>query len=89
MHIYQLALLAQGQAFEWDRVMHPMWWWGGMMLMMIIFLGLIIGGIVFAIRWLIIERTHRPDGALAILRERYSKGEINKEEFEAKKRDLS
>lgn len=29
------------------------------------------------------------DAALGILRQRYARGEINREEFEAKKRDLS
>lgn len=93
MLIYQLALLAQGRAFEWQREMHPMWWWGwgtGMMLMMVIFWGLIIIGLVVAIRWLQGQGRHGlSDSALEILRQRYAKGEINKEEFDARKRDLS
>ena len=31
---------------------------------------------------------HRHDPAVAVLRERYARGEISKEEFEAKLRDL-
>ena len=74
--------------------MHPMWgmWgaWGfGMMLMMLVFWGLLIVGLVFGIRWLVSQgREPRPDTALDILRQRYARGEIDKEEFEAKKRDL-
>jgi len=34
-------------------------------------------------------RGARPDSALEILRERYVRGESGKEEFEAKKRDLT
>lgn len=72
--------------------MHPMWWgaWGfGMMFMMILFWGLIIVGVVLAIRWLAGQgKETRTDSALEILRQRYARGEINKEEFEARKKDL-
>jgi putative membrane protein len=75
--------------------MHPMWgiWsaWGiGMMLFVLVFWGLIIVGLVLGIRWLASQgREPRSDAALDILRQRYARGEIDKEEFEAKKRDLS
>ncbi len=64
--------------------------WGiGMMLMMFAFWGVVIAGIVLAIRWLVSQgRESRTDTALDILRQRYARGEINKDEFEAKKRDL-
>jgi putative membrane protein len=86
---------AQERGRDWNWGMHPMtWMWGawglGMMLMMLVFWGLVIAGIVFAIRWL--ANTSRAaataDRALDILRERYARGEIDKDEFEAKKRDL-
>lgn len=84
--------LVQGPAYEWGWEMHPMWWWGwglGMMLMMLLFWGLVIVGLVLGIRWLIGQgRETRSDSALEILRQRYARGEINKDEFEAKKRDL-
>ena len=86
---------AQERPYYWGWGMHPMWWiggaWGiGMMLMMLVFWGLVIAGIVLAIRWLATQgRESRPDSALEILRQRYARGEINREEFEAKKRDLS
>ena len=83
---------AQERPYGWD--MHPMWWmggaWGiGMMFMMLLFWGLIIAGLVLGIRWLVTQgKEPRSDSALEILRQRYARGEINKEEFEAKKRDL-
>jgi len=82
---------AQGRVYEWSWEMHPMWWgWGlGMMFMMLLFWGLIIVGLVLGIRWLIGQaKETRSDSALEILRQRYARGEINKEEFEAKKKDL-
>jgi putative membrane protein len=82
---------AQGRVYEWSWEMHPMWWgWGlGMMLMMLLFWALIIVGLVLGIRWLIAQaKETRSDSALEILRQRYARGEINKEEFEAKKKDL-
>jgi putative membrane protein len=80
---------------DWGWGMHPMWWmggaWGiGMMFMMFLFWILVIVGLVFAVRWLVSEgKERRSDSALEILRQRYARGEINKEEFEAKKKDLS
>jgi Short C-terminal domain len=42
------------------------------------------------IRWLIRQsQAGRVDPALDILRQRYARGEINREEFETKKRDLA
>ncbi len=86
-----MAAWAQQRPYEYWG-MHYMWgpWGIGMMLMMLVFWGLIIVALVFGIRWLVAEgRESRSDTALDILRQRYARGEINKEEFEAKKRDLS
>jgi putative membrane protein len=50
----------------------------------------VVVGIVLGIRWLVSQgKESRSDGALEILRQRYARGEVNKDEFEAKKRDLS
>ncbi len=78
--------------------MHPMWgFWGlwgvGMMLVMLVFWGLVIAVLVVGLRRLLgfgraLETGTRHDAALDILRQRYARGEISKEEFEAKKRDL-
>jgi putative membrane protein len=88
------AVFAQRPHYEWGWE-HPMrWMWGSwgiaMGLLMLLFWGAVIVGIVVGIRWLINRGKASPtDTALDILRQRYARGEINKEEFEAKKRDLS
>jgi len=68
-----------------------MWGAGGlvMMLMMLVFWGLVIAGLIVGLRWLIGQgRSGGRDEALEILRQRYARGEIDKQEFEARKRDL-
>ena len=87
----QAAAQAQERAYEWGWGMHPMWgvWGIAMMVMMLLFWGVVIVGIVLGIRWLMGQgRQSQQDGAMDILRQRYARGEINKEEFESKKRDL-
>jgi putative membrane protein len=85
------AVLAQERFYEWHWKMHPMWWGWGLAMMAIVFLfwALVIVGLIVGIRWLVGQgRVSRSDSALEILRQRYARGEINKEEFEGKKKDL-
>lgn len=65
------------------------WGMGLGWLFMLLFWALVILGIVGLIKWL-----RSPDGAgsrpspLDILKERYARGEIDRDEYERKKRDL-
>jgi putative membrane protein len=80
-------MMMPGDMFGWGFGMFGMFF-------MLVFWGLIIAGVVLVVRWLI-EQGRRGGGAapeaesaLDILKKRYARGEIGKEEFEAKKRDL-
>lgn len=74
--------------------------WGGGgfgvfgMVLMLLFWALIVAGLVLLVKWLV-EQGRSGTGpapgsesALDILKKRYARGEIGKEEFEAKRRDL-
>jgi putative membrane protein len=82
----------QGQSYDWGWGGHPMMWgaWGfGMMIMMLLFWVLIIVAVVLGIRWLLGQgKESGSDSAVEILRQRYARGEINKEEFDSKKKEL-
>jgi len=71
------------------------WWWGLGALHMLLFWGLLLLVIALLVKWLF-GRTgggepharQHDKSALDILKERYARGEIGKEEFDQKKRDL-
>ena len=91
-------IVSQWRGYEWGHgpgMMsggYGMGWFGP--IIMIAFWIAVIVGIVLLIRWLIISTrtanhgTGSGDSALEILKKRYARGDINKEEFEEKKRDL-
>ena len=92
-------LTIQWRGYEWGHgpgMMghgYGMGWFGP--ILMIAFWIAVIVGIVFLIRWLVLavrpgsHGTAAGESALEILKKRYARGEINKEEFEQKKRDLT
>lgn len=65
------------------------------MIFMFIFWALLITGIILLVVWLVRRGSYtdrdlsRKNNAIDILKERYARGEINKEDFERMKRDIS
>jgi len=70
-----------------------MGWFGG--IFMVVFWITILVGLVFVIKWLAQATSKKGDAgqrgsrAIDILKERYARGEIDKAQFEAMKRDLA
>ncbi len=50
---------------------------------------LVITGGVFLVRYLVRQGRGREDSALEVLKRRYAQGEISKEEYQEKRRDLT
>ncbi len=71
------------------------WGWGGMIfgpIMMIVFIALIVGAVVLVIRWTGLGGSAVAGGANKarhILDERFARGEIDKDDYEERKRVLS
>jgi|SRR3990167_539469 len=85
---------ANMMGWEYNGGMMPWGFGGGLFggLFMLIWWAIIIVVIVALVKWVAgqTKGTHGHEKTpLDILKERYAKGEINKEEFEAKKKDLT
>jgi putative membrane protein len=83
---------------RWDEITSGPWFWGwGLLWMFMIaaFWFLVLLGLALVIRWLwragsrIGTVSPPEESAVEILKKRYARGEIGKEEFEGKKRDLA
>lgn len=73
---------------NWTGCLGGMGWgmgFGG--LLMLIFWGAVIVGAVVLVRWML-DQSKGGKSALQILQERYARGEIDKAEFEERKRNL-
>ena len=94
---WNYALAQSGRYGGWNMGPGMMGEWGmgwvGMIFMMVFWV-LVIVGLVFLIKWLIQTTTSRKNGrhtgsrAIEIIKERYARGEIDKAEFESKKKDI-
>jgi putative membrane protein len=95
-----MGALVQWRGYGWGGG-PGMWGYGYGMpwfghILMIVFWVAVIVGIIFLIRWLVVtsrsgghqDVSRGGDTALDILRKRYARGEIDKQDFEERKRDL-
>lgn len=101
-NFFTLLFLADPALAQWGRygdtpmgpgMMGGLGWLG--MIIMVIFWVLVIVGLILLIKWLWLHTqtgsspaSDRSSSALEILKERYARGEIDKNEFENKKKDL-
>lgn len=91
---YPFKTNQSGNYMMWGISNNPMGWGFGAFgwIFMVLWWVLIIAGIVALIKWFTVQyrgRHGRGRSALDILKERYARGEIEKKEFEEKKRDLA
>lgn len=85
------GLISGWQSGGWGMMGGFSWWWF-MPIFMILFWGLVIWGIVALVRGPSGSRgsnSSTADSALEVLKRRYARGEINKEEYEEKKKDIA
>ncbi|SHH99953.1 SHOCT domain-containing protein [Desulfofustis glycolicus] len=85
---YRTGHMWGGMMGDWG-----MGWFG--MIFMLLFWVLVIAGIVFLVRWLVQGRGGRDrfdagtgSQAMEILKQRYARGEISKDEFESMKKEI-
>ncbi len=86
------TLVAQGTRRDWGWMHGMMDGWWGVGLMMLLWIGILV--LIGVLIWRLLEgrdvsERSREESALEILKRRYARGEIDREEFEERKRDLA
>lgn len=62
---------------------------GAGLLFMVLFWVLVVSGVVYLAKWLMGQGiAGQPESSLEVLKRRYARGEISKQEFEEMRRDL-
>ena len=83
--------LAQWRGHGWGMMGGYGGGWLGSLIMVAFWIAVVVG-IVFLIRWLVVSTKGGGSGseesAIEILKKRYARGEIDKKEFDQKKKDL-
>ena len=90
------GMMGFGGMMGWGGPGYGFGWWGILMgILMLLFWVLVIGGIVWLVIWLVQQPRPGAAGpgapgpsALDILRERYARGEITREQYEQMRHDL-
>ncbi len=96
------AAQAQERSWEWGGVVHPVWWPLIVVAAGLVFLAVVAWSLLnlaplvlavvaalFGLRWLAgTGERQRSDRAVQILRERYARGDVSRDEYEATMRDL-
>jgi putative membrane protein len=81
--------LPEHRPWEWRFYGSGGWWVMLMMVLaMILFWGIVIGGVVLVVRLILSIGKGKKSDPLKILKQRYARGEIQKDEFEQKKKDI-
>jgi putative membrane protein len=85
-------LLTQMHSYDWGPGMSGwgfgMGWFWPPIIMLVIIIFIIVAIVVYLVRQKRPPSGPREDSALDILKKRYARGEINKEEFEEKRRHI-
>lgn len=76
--------------WEWHFAWSGKWGLLVLLIAMILFWGILIGGVTLVVRLILsLGRDRKSADALAILKQRYARGEIDREEYERMRKEIS